>query len=290
MTVQIQRPTDIPLLAVFLEMMNNRKEHHVGFCSLERHTIHSKLTYYFSDLPLKESFVVAYDNGEIVGALGFDIYLNLNKAKVCGPFVKYLDKYPFLAEDMWLALNEDMPAELETFEFLVNENNFSIRQLLLKLQANEVKRMFFSKAMKDSIENLFYEDTSEIQSDVHPFHKSFCNFLQIEEDQWLNFTSTLNEDQKLFFYIDEVHNISGYAYIRVEPIHYVGEIHHFTFQSLSKEKCTKLLRKSLQHIFSYHPFKQTELFLDIDEQLNVFTDAGFKVTDEMIYYQFIKTT
>lgn len=184
-------------------------------------------------MPLKASFVVAYDNGEFVGALGFDINLNLNKAKVCGPFVKYLDKYPFLAENMWLAQNEDMPAELGTFEILVNENNFSIRQLLLKLQANEVKRMLFTKAMKESIEKFFMKKHLKIQSDVHPFHKSFCNFLQIEEEQWIKCTSTLNEEQKLFFYIDEEQYILGYAFVRIEPIHYVGEIHHFTFQSLS---------------------------------------------------------
>ncbi|MEK5482495.1 hypothetical protein [Viridibacillus sp. FSL R5-0888] len=291
MTVQIQRPTDIPLLAVFLEMMNNQKEHHIGFCSLERHTIHSKLTYYFSDLPLKESFVVAYDHGEIIGALGFDVYMTLNKAKVCGPFVKYPNKYPLLAEDMWLALNGDMPTDLRIFEFLVNESNYSMRQLLLKLQANEIKRMFLTKAFRNTIEKHANEETSEIQSNVHPFHLSFCKFLKIEDDEWLKFTSTLNEEQKLFFYIDEVKNISGYAYVRVEPMHYLGEIHHYTFQSsLQKEKRTQLLRKSLMHIFSYHPFTQTELFLDVDEQLDVFTEAGFKVTDEMIYYQFIKTT
>lgn len=290
MTVQIQRPSDIPLLAVFLEMMNNQKEHHIGFCSLERHTIHSKLTYYFSDLPLKESFVVAYDQGEIIGALGFDVYMNLKKAKVCGPFVKYPSKYPYLAEKMWLALNRNMPTELRTFEFLVNENNYSIRQLLLKLQANEMKRMYLTKALRDSVENYINEETSDIQLNVHPFHVSFCKFLQIEEGEWKKFTSTLNEDQRLFFYIDEVQNISGYSYVRVEPMHYLGEIHHYTFKSLQKEKCTQLLRKSLMHIFSYHPFRQTELFIEVDEPMDIFTDAGFKVTDEMIFYQFIKTT
>ncbi|MGE7931395.1 hypothetical protein [Viridibacillus arvi] len=73
-------------------------------------------------------------------------------------------------------------------------------------------------------------------------------------------------------------------------MHYLGEIHHYTIQSLQKDKCTQLLSKSLMHIFSYHPFTQTQLFIKVDEPMDIFTDTGFKVTDEMIFYQIIKTT
>ncbi|MBK3493665.1 hypothetical protein JFL43_02055 [Viridibacillus sp. YIM B01967] len=290
MTVQIQQPKDIPLLTVFLEMMNNQQEHHIGFCSLERHTIHSKLTYFFSDLTLEESFIVAYDEGEIIGALGFDIYSTLNKAKVCGPFVKYPDKYPQLVEEMWFALNRNVPASLQSFEFLVNTNNYSIRKFLLKLQAIEVKRMIMIKALKNFVSTFNRDHSTKIHSNVHPFHKSFCQLLQIDEEQWFQFAATLNEDQKLLFYINEIEDILGYVYVRVEAMYFLGEIHHYTFLDLPNEKRAQLIYESLQHIFSYPQFTQTEMYLDKAEQLDVFTDAGFQVGDEMIYYQYKKTT
>ncbi|MGF9979063.1 hypothetical protein [Viridibacillus arvi] len=42
------------------------------------------------------------------------------------------------------------------------------------------------------------------------------------------------------------------------------------------------------HIFSYHPFTQTELFIEVDKPIDIFTDIGYRVTDEMIFSNLLK--
>ena len=60
---------------------------HIGYCGESKEGIYDTLTSDFSDLELANSFLVAYQDEEIIGAIGLDIDLEDRSAEVWGPFV-----------------------------------------------------------------------------------------------------------------------------------------------------------------------------------------------------------
>lgn len=75
MNFRITPPIHIRDLSIFLEKMNNKSSTHIGFCGEDRGEIYDHLMNDFSDLELKDSFLVAYNHSRIVGAIGLDMDL-----------------------------------------------------------------------------------------------------------------------------------------------------------------------------------------------------------------------
>jgi len=121
--IRISPPVNLEELASFLEVINKVENSHIGYCGENKKEIYDTLTNDFSDIDMEKSFVVAYDEDIIVGALGFDIDDETKSAEVWGPFVKIGEDYPQVANLLWGALEETIPLQLNEHLFFVNEKN-----------------------------------------------------------------------------------------------------------------------------------------------------------------------
>ena len=87
MMIYIGPPNNLHQLASFLETINSVDASHIGYCGEEKEEIFDTLSHDFSDIDIEKSFVVAYEEDHLVGALGFDIDAEKRSAEVWGPFV-----------------------------------------------------------------------------------------------------------------------------------------------------------------------------------------------------------
>lgn len=71
--IYVRPPNNLHQLAAFLETMNSIDASHIGYCGEEEEEIFDTLSHDFSDIDIEKSFVVAYEEDHLVGALGFDI-------------------------------------------------------------------------------------------------------------------------------------------------------------------------------------------------------------------------
>lgn len=68
--IEIKYSKDLKAVSTFIANMNKHDQHHVGYCGINEEEILHTLLNDFSDIPLEESFVVAFENDKIIGVLG----------------------------------------------------------------------------------------------------------------------------------------------------------------------------------------------------------------------------
>jgi hypothetical protein len=82
MSISIHSQANAEKLARFIKKINTKKSSHIGYCGVEKAEILDTLLNDFSDIKLEDSFMVAYRDDRMVGAVGFDVDLEEKTAEV----------------------------------------------------------------------------------------------------------------------------------------------------------------------------------------------------------------
>ncbi|MBL5768745.1 hypothetical protein MXL46_08515 [Heyndrickxia sporothermodurans] len=120
--ITIQPIIDLPAAASFIAACNSDPCQHVGYCGSNPQEILYTLQHHFSDLPIRQSLIGAYDNKQLVGLLGLDIDQEAKEAEIWGPFVKRND-WNVVAKELWMKIVEGLAIPIKRFYGFYNIEN-----------------------------------------------------------------------------------------------------------------------------------------------------------------------
>jgi ribosomal protein S18 acetylase RimI-like enzyme len=103
--------------------MNNQSAHHIGYFGLDRVDIRHTLEQL--NPPLAYGFMLAFDQGQLVGLFGIEVDAEIDRAWLFGPLIDHPDDWHPLADRLYDAVRSLIPAGIghqEIFCDALNEN------------------------------------------------------------------------------------------------------------------------------------------------------------------------
>lgn len=279
MNVKITPPKDIKELSIYLEKMNTQSTTHIGFCGEQSEEIHDSLMNDFSDLRINDSFLVAYNEAEIIGAIGLDIDLEDQYADVWGPFVTNNDME--IAQNLWNGILLKVPEDIKSFSFFINKNNLFVKEFLQKNNAKFLGTDFVFSITKDTISSIDVIESIEFEK---AYQKSFEELHNIAfPDTYFNsneIINRINEDNTLLLIENDDTNLKGYVYIETKPEHKEANIEYVSVYPDLRGKGVgkKLIDDALNQIFSYPTIEEVDICVSSNNEgaINLYKSAGFK--------------
>jgi len=287
MAIQISSPEQVKELAKFLGRMNNQPENHVGFCGEQENEIENTLLNDFSELGLDQSFAIAYQENQIVGAIGMDIDIEDQSAEVWGPFIDGND--PNLLNKLWKEVRKKVTVPVRTYHFFLNERNEKGREFVLSnggfQKGNHViltvNRIEFNSAIEVNVIP-YHRDYESAFSDIH--ERTFPNTYYSSEEIIHKITNM----NQLFLLPDGENGIKGYVYVEVNPEHHEGSIEFIAVSDSHRKQGIgkQLVHAALSHLFSYPEIEEITLSVGKDNEVAVrlYQASGFKVKHNLTHF------
>lgn len=292
MTFVIESPRRTKDLATYLAKMNTETSQHIGYCGEAIEEILDTLTSDFSDLDLANSFMVAYEKEEIIGAIGLDIVLEERSAEVWGPFVNDELIHTDLVNELWEKVTALSASRVDRYNFFLNCENEYAKQFSISHGGKSQGRHTVLAAKKSEWEKI-------VEGGVKEYNSAYKDdFVELHEQA---FPSTyfsaqtifgrLSEENQLFITASD-EQLTGYVYIEADPQHGEGSIEYiavsdrFRRQGIGK----KLLTFALDKLFAYEDIKEISLCVDNgnEKAIRLYLAAGFKVKHELIHVRIEK--
>ncbi|MFC4735187.1 GNAT family N-acetyltransferase [Bacillus daqingensis] len=291
MTLTIKKPTSLTELAAFLSTQNSSDLSHIGYCGEDKFEITDALQDEFSNSPALESFYVAYQDGVIVAALGFDIDEDFSEADVWGPFC--MDHDLNMAQLLWDRLLGEF-SSITSFSFFVNNKNLFAKTFIE-----------FNHGLPDSTQHVYLLRRTEqptpsaslnSQSITDHLHESFVAFHnQIFPQTYFDGETILkriNQNNSLFVVSDYNDSVTGYVYTETNPMHGEGTIEYIAVHH-DYRHCgygERLLRSALTHHFHHPDIRTIELCTASDNKPanHLVRSLGFTLKYELTSYTLSK--
>lgn len=277
----------IDMAADFIEKQNNIKSKYIGYCGTEFEEIRYSLLNDFSDLPLEESMVLAFDDNRLVGVLGFDIDTNANCIEVWGPFVEH-EEWIDAAQKLWLSASERIPDEIKDIKMFIDLEN---KNCIEFAEMMNLKRMSIEKIMEFKREDAACLEPIEFEELTPPFYddmkKLHDRTFQKTYYPGETIANRINKNRRVFV-VAEGSSLLGYIYIEVEPEFGEGIIHYIAVREDIRGKGigSKLLSMALKWAFSFETIESIELCVNgknIAEKL--YERIGFNTKNTLVYYR-----
>ncbi|MBM7601532.1 ribosomal protein S18 acetylase RimI-like enzyme [Virgibacillus halotolerans] len=290
--MDINPPVNVRLLADFLEEMNTQGKYHIGFCGENSSEIYDTLVNDFSDLELDESFIVAYNNFDIIGAIGLDVDLSRGYADVWGPFIR--EENMELASKLWEKLIQKVPREVKSLSFFINKGNKFAKNFALQNEGIDQGSDLVLKLTKDN----YKSKTVNLDHFNDKYHKSFSKLHnEIFPNTYFDantILSRLNDNNQLILAKENDFNIKGYVYIEANPKHmegnieYVGVSKDFRRQGIGKT----LITCALNQLFSYQRIEEITICVGEDNisAVELYRSVGFEAKYNLISYDVALST
>jgi ribosomal protein S18 acetylase RimI-like enzyme len=292
MNISLHSPINAEQLARFIEKMNTKQSTHVGYCGEEKNEILDALLNDFSDKELEDSFIVAYKEDRIVGAVGFDIDIDEKTAEVWGPFLEDGERWDDLAVSIWqqasilLRMND-----IKSVSFFLNQfNTVAIQFVSLLKGVCRGKHLI----LKASRKNHQLSNEHQKVSSVKPEQKS--GFLKLHKQSFPNtyyhgdyIWDKLSDENQLLTAVAGNDDLAGYVYIEASPKHGEGRIEYIAVSKKHRKKGVGalLVKAALNRLFEHSSINEIVLCVNEENKkaVNLYTAAGFDVQQEMMLYQ-----
>ncbi|MBM7587779.1 ribosomal protein S18 acetylase RimI-like enzyme [Bacillus pakistanensis] len=281
--------TNIEELAGFLAKLNGQPKHHIGYCGVTKKEIMNVLQNDFSDDPLEDSFFLVKEEGEIVGAIGFDIDHDDRSAEVWGPFISKADGWEEIAMKLWMG-SEPNRKSLNELHFFVNHQNERVSGFIKSLRARKkgehktfkINARQFSGASSEEIEEL---PTALNQAFIQLHNKVFPETYYTGED----ILGRINQYNKVLALKGSHKELIGYVYVEIQPDQNEASLEYVAVTS-SKRKFgygTKLITAALETIFAYPSIKEVSICVntDLSGAIRLYKRAGFYQIHSLLHYQ-----
>lgn len=290
MKITFTIPTDLKKLAHFLASLNSNSKYHIGYCGENENEIYQTLLSDFSVLESSNSFIVAYENKEIIGAIGHDIDEENKQAEVWGPYVKDPEMFQVIATQLWSKLSILNQKNIKKYSFFINKENTLVRQFVLDMNGIENGNYFILQASADNI------DCEEEQEIIYYGPSYYDSFVNLHE---LSFPDTyskadeiirrINDHNHLLIYKDKDEGIKGYVYVEADPKHGEGSIEYVSVSPEYQKQGvgTKLVRAALNHLIFKDSLNEITLCVGAENQkaVHLYKALGFQVKHELTYFK-----
>lgn len=279
MDIKFVSPKEVKELSVYLEKMNADNSSHIGFCGEQSGEIYDSLMNDFSDLKIEDSFAVAWDKSQIIGAMGLDIDLGNGAADVWGPFVTGGETDT--AQALWEKVLLNLPEEIKSCSFFINKDNEFAKKFAIQNNAEycgadavlHITRSTFTQDAIDASEKIG-EACHDSFARLHDmaFPKTYFNSGTI--------LSRVNSHNDLLIIKEDEANIKGYVYLEANPEHNEGNIEYIAVsESVRGQGIGKrLLKDAVKKLFSYPSIGEVTICVSCENTaaINLYKSVGFK--------------
>ncbi|PFR47304.1 GNAT family N-acetyltransferase [Bacillus cereus] len=266
-------------VAAFIANMNRDATHHVGYCGDEKGELLHTILHDFSDIGWEKSFVVTYENNNIMGVLGFDVDEVKKCAEIWGPFI-IAEKWEEVALHMWKELIEKVPFHIEKFYGFYHVENNNCARLMKDLHAKEQGRHSMFSLSHNTVEERSICNIEEALPQMfeqfialhnHVFSNTYYDGNEIIE--------RLSNTNKLFVSMKN-DKLEGYVYVEVNPEFQEANIEFIATAENSRRNGVgeRLLQAAIQYIFSFQGMREIELCLNTnnDHAMKLYKKVGFE--------------
>lgn len=284
--VVLMKNEEVDRVAKFISEINSIEVSHIGYCGQDCLEIAHTLREYITDIPYNNSFLTVYDEGELIGVLGFDADLESNSAEVWGPFIKD-DKW-HIVMSMWRKMIDLLPNEINSISMFPNKENKKVLELVKELSFNrhsDQTILNFSRSRVEELEDVFIQELTEdynlelVQLHDNSFPNTYYNGQQI--------IKRLNEDRKVFI-IENDGQLCGYIYVEAEPAYGEASIDFFAVKESARGKGIggNLLTVALKWLFTMESIGSITLCVNSSNQnaIKLYKKVGFQLKHELCFF------
>ncbi|WP_102264945.1 GNAT family N-acetyltransferase [Mesobacillus jeotgali] len=284
--IEFMKNDEVDIVAKFISEINSVEESHIGYCGKDPKEIAYSLRKDISDIPCDHSFLTVYEEGGLIGVLGFDAGLESNSAEIWGPFVKG-DRRDIVSP-LWNRMIELLPEEINSISLFPNSKNKQVLQL-----ANDFS---FTRHSDQTILNFNRNRTAEL--DEVPIlelkEEYFKEMKQLHDqsfpDTYYNgqqIIARLNEDRKVFIIVKNGH-LSGYIYVEAQPEYGEASIEFFAVEESERGKGIgrELLTVALKWLFTIESIESITLCVNSSNQnaINLYKKVGFQHVHDLCFF------
>ncbi|MCF6137688.1 GNAT family N-acetyltransferase [Pseudalkalibacillus berkeleyi] len=285
--IRTMHKDDIDPVSMLISELNNNEESHIGYCGKDMHEIANSFIKEITDIKYTDSFVVAYEKGELVGVLGFDAYFENNSVEIWGPFMKE-NKWDDVFR-LWDEMLILLPSDIDTIGMFPNKNNLRLQRFAKELgftQQSEQTILTFSRDDRTKLRDAPIVDlTEEYFSEMKQLHDQVFPNTYYNGQQIID---RLNKDRKVFIIKDSIH-ISGYIYIEAEPEFGEASIEFIAVKESEQGKGlgTKLISVALKWLFTYEEMTSITLCVNSNNKnaICLYKKVGFKQLHDLVFFQ-----
>ncbi|WP_368505031.1 GNAT family N-acetyltransferase [Alkalihalophilus sp. As8PL] len=294
MMLEIKSPKDLTLVANFIAELNKEKEHHVGYCGIKADELLHTLDHDFSDLPIVQSFIAAYDNGVLIGVLGIDIDETTKVGELWGPFVLHAE-WEEISFRMWNQLLAPLShGALKEVKGFYNLSNSRCGQFMDRVGAKKEKdhhsilkitrEDYRNKDVRTNSLNVMEYTSNYYQSFKDLHHQTFKQAYYGADE----IIGKVDAENKLFIMI-EGETLLGYAYCETEAQFAEGDIHFIAVSPVARNKGVgkALINRCLEFMFSFNELDEIILCVNSSNKaaLSIYEQAGFIELNKLVSYE-----
>lgn len=290
--VEVKYSKDLEAVSKFIANMNKITQHHVGYCGLIKEEILHTLLHDFSDFPLEESLVVAFENDRLIGVLGFDIDGHTREAEIWGPFVNH-DEWQQVSIKMWDKLVNQLPFSLNKALGFYQTHNTNCNSFMKRLGAINKGEHSILTITRSHLQRSI-EENCEV-AEMTPNEYDSFKFLHEEAFKYAYFTAEeiiekINNEHKVFVACS-VGKLLGYVFCEANPNFAEGDIHFIAVITYARNRGVgiQLLNESLRFLFSFHEINEITLCVRRSNEaaISIYKKVGFEEQHQLVTYELI---
>ncbi|WP_096155333.1 GNAT family N-acetyltransferase [Bacillus sp. FJAT-45066] len=275
-------------IASFIGTLNKQNEHHIGYIGTKVEEIENALLNDFSDIPFHKSFVMAYEDNQLVGVLGFDVDLENEQAEAWGPFVVH-SKSGKISDLMWDSILKIVPREVKTLSFFVNESNRNCIGFAVKQSAEEKGLHSILTITKEQLAEQYIGGMKEMADQERMAVVDLHN--EIFPNSYLSgkrMIDNVNELNKLFVCKKEG-EFAGYIYVEANPEFGDASIEFFAVSPAYRGKGIgkALLLHGVSWLLSFDSINKIQLCVNAksEQAIRLYKKIGFEEIYTLIYLE-----
>ncbi|MDR7856741.1 GNAT family N-acetyltransferase [Tissierella sp.] len=282
----LAKKEEINKISNFIADLNIIEESHIAYCGVNSEEIANSLIEDITDIEFDKSFIIAREDDEVIGVLGFDADMERNSAEIWGPFIK--KENWSIAADMWEKMMEILPEKIESISMFINNKNSNCLKLADILDFSKKSEESILKFYRENIDSL--DEVNLLELDVKDYEamkklhdKSFPNTYYSGEE----IISRLNNHRKVFV-CKEADKLIAYIYVEAEPEFGEGNIEFFAVNEVQRGKGVGkiLLTMGLKWLFSFNSIDSITLCVNAQNEkaINLYKKVGFTEKYQLSFF------
>jgi RimJ/RimL family protein N-acetyltransferase len=270
----------------FATRLNSNGLNHIGFFGDGE--VDVRLSLAECIIPPADGFLLAYDEGKLVGLFGVDADSEIDRAWLFGPLVEYSDWHS-VADELYERILKLIPENIHEYELFCDIQNVHMKEFAAQhgyhLHAENtimtLTQNAYIPSAKGRTQIIHYQE--EFFEQLDKLHKTLFPNAYFTARQMVE---RLNEKQRFFFAIDD-NRLLGYNFCKVEAESgYVDFIGTDSF-ARGRGVGTDLLTSGIDWMFANPSTKKINLTVNSDNiaARNLYEKFGFVIERMMRSYR-----
>ena len=281
MKIKIQKLTenDFTIVSRFIANLNGAKETHITEAGIDPKDIEQTIKFELPDIPAAESFLLAFEESQLIAVWGFEVDMERGVAYLWGPFIEHSNWHE-VAAILWPKLLEIIPSKISSIRLnpsakntnavkFAEQLNFETKSEALLLEINKENHQPFESERIVELNKTYEANFVSLHDTIFP--DTYYDGQEILE--------RLNEYRKVFI----TNDFSGYVYADIQINAGTAEIEFIGVKESERGKGLGqlLLKKALDWIFMHQKMNKVSLYMQEDNPaIKLYKKVGFRVEDK----------